>query len=150
MIKEIGNKSGSTEPCLFPIWARIDAKHRKGPNAASRIADIFARYTRKDTESPPGKRAVVKGYEYIKNNDSTKVAKALAPSFAGISEESLKITVESYLAIDAWCSTPVMQETAFNKLQDVMQNAGELSNRASFSQVVDNSLAKEVMSELNK
>ena len=29
-MKEIGNKYGSSEPCLFPIWARIDAKHRKG------------------------------------------------------------------------------------------------------------------------
>ena len=89
-------------------------------------------------------KAVTKGYEYIKNNDSLTVAKALAPSFPGISENSLKITIESYLSIDAWCSTPVMTEESFNRLQDIMENAGELTSRADFNKVVDNTFAIEV------
>ena len=89
-------------------------------------------------------RAVTKGYEYVKNNDSSTVALALAPSFPGISENSLKITIESYLAIDAWSSTPVMSEESFNRLQDIMENAGELTSRVEFSKVVDNTYAIEV------
>ena len=89
-------------------------------------------------------RAVTKGYEYVKNNDSSSVALALAPSFPGISENSLKITIESYLAIDAWSSTPVMSEESFNRLQDIMENAGELTSRVEFSKVVDNTYAIEV------
>ena len=89
-------------------------------------------------------RAVTKGYEYVKNNDSSTVALALAPSFPGISENSLKITIESYLAIDAWSSTPVMSEESFNRLQDIMENAGELTSRVEFNKVVDNTYAIEV------
>lgn len=94
-------------------------------------------------------RAVIKGYKYIAQNNSELVATALAPSFPGISIQSLKITIESYLNIDAWCSTPVMKESAFEKLQDIMENAGELSARADFSKIVDNTIATELMTEFN-
>ena len=80
--------------------------------------------------------------------DSSAVAAALAPSFPGISENSLKITVESYLEIDAWCSTPIMNEDSFNRLQDIMQNAGELSDKVEFSKIVNNSIASELVSEI--
>ena len=89
-------------------------------------------------------KAIIKGYEYVKNNDSNVVALALSPSFPGISEQSLKTTIESYLAIDAWSSTPVMSEESFNRLQDVMENAGELNQRVEFSKIVDNTFAIEV------
>ncbi len=90
-------------------------------------------------------RAIVKGYKFVTENDSETVARALAPSFEGISLESLKITIESYILADAWSSTPVMSEDSFNRLQDIMQNAGELSNRVNFSDIVDNTYASEVI-----
>jgi NitT/TauT family transport system substrate-binding protein len=86
-------------------------------------------------------RALKKGYDYIKNNDSTTVARALAPSFEGFTVESLADTIDSYVEIDAWADTPVMKKAAFERLQDVMENAGELTTRAPFDKIVDNSLA---------
>lgn len=92
-------------------------------------------------------RAVVRGYEYIRDNDAMTVARALQPSFAGTSAESIAIALESYLAIDAWCSTPVMSEAAFTLLQDIMENAGELSSRADYNAAVDNSIAELVAAQ---
>lgn len=89
-------------------------------------------------------RAVKRGYEYMTSNDSTIVAQALAPSFASFSLNMIKASVESYIEIDAWCSSPVMSESAFNRLQDVMQNAGQLPDRADYSKIVDNTYAKAV------
>lgn len=89
--------------------------------------------------------AVYKGYVFMDENDSETVANALAPSFTGTSVQSLIYAVESYLAIDAWNPTPVMTEAAFNRLQDIMINAGELTNKVAFSAIVDNSIAKEVI-----
>ena len=51
-------------------------------------------------------------------------------------------SIENYMKIDAWCSTPVMTEDSFNRLQDVISAAGELSKRADYYDVVDNSFAK--------
>ncbi len=88
---------------------------------------------------------VMKGYEYIKNNDSMTVAAALKSSFAETDEELIAASMESYLKIDAWCHTPVMSEQSFNKLQDIMENSGNLSGRADYSMAVDNSIAKELL-----
>lgn len=91
--------------------------------------------------------AVRQGYEFIKDNDSLTVGEALEPSFDGMTAESLAIAVESYLAIDAWCSTPVMTEESLERLKKIMRNAGELDGDPSFENVVDNSLAEEIVGE---
>ena len=91
--------------------------------------------------------AVRRGYEFMCESTPAEVAKSLAPSFDGSSEESLAIAVESYLAIDAWCSTPVMTEESLVRLHEIMENAGELEERVSFDDIVDNSLAEEIMKQ---
>ena len=41
-----------------------------------------------------------------------------------------------------------MTDTAFNNLQDVMENAGELKQRILYSDVTDNSFANKVFKEI--
>ena len=91
--------------------------------------------------------AVKEGYNFIKNNDAATVAKSLVASFDGMTEESLAIAVESYLEIDAWCSTPVMTEESLEALEKIMTNAGELDHEVEFDVIVDNSIAEEVQRE---
>ena len=93
-------------------------------------------------------RAVIRGYNFMKENDSETVAKSLEKSFAGTTLTSIAAAVENYLKIDAWCHSPVMKEEDFNLLQDIMTNAGNLSGRADFSLAVDNSIADIVAAEL--
>ncbi len=88
--------------------------------------------------------AIKKAYDYIASHSSSEVAEALAPSFDGTSVEGLATAVEAYLAIDAWCSTPAMTEDSYNRLIEVLQNAGTLSTDVSFSKVVDNSIANTI------
>ncbi len=91
-------------------------------------------------------KAVVKGYEYIKNNSPEVVAPALLPSFTGTSEASIATALKSYMDIDAWCSSPVFTEEAYVKLQDVMENAGFLESRVLYTQAVDNTYALQAIS----
>ena len=94
-------------------------------------------------------RAVIKGYNFIKNSDLSIVAESLMPQFPGTSKESIKKSLQSYLNIDAWNSTPVMQESALDKLQDIIIDAGELTAKSKFNDIVDNSIAQEAMKSLN-
>ncbi|MBE5730692.1 MAG: ABC transporter substrate-binding protein [Clostridiales bacterium] len=87
---------------------------------------------------------VKKGYDFIVSSDSMAVADALAPSFSGESKQLMASSVERYLSINAWCSSPVMSKASFDSLQDIMQNAGTLDERADFSLAVDNSIAMEL------
>ena len=94
-------------------------------------------------------KAVIRGYRFLTTASVDQIADALAPSFTTSSRESIVKSIQSYVAIDAWATTPVMQESALNYLQTVMINAGELTQRVNFDTIVDNTYAIEVISELN-
>ena len=49
--------------------------------------------------------------------------------------------------IDAFARTPVMQQSAYERLLDIMEQAGELSARAPYEQVINNTIAEQVMGE---
>lgn len=88
--------------------------------------------------------AVQKAVDYTYNADSEEIARIIEPQFAGTEIAQLKTAVESYRAIDAWNATPVMKEDAFNRLQDIMIEMGELSQKVDFSKLVNNSYAEQV------
>ena len=83
-------------------------------------------------------RAVKKGYDYIINNDENKVALALEASFTGTSLTSIATAVKNYRDIDAWQGDLFFSEQGYEKLQDVMANAGFLESRVTYSSAVDN------------
>lgn len=93
-------------------------------------------------------KAVIKGYRYLTSADIESVVDSLVPSFDGTSRDIIKKSIMSYLSIDAWVSTPVMNETAYNKLVEVMQSAGELTNTIPFATVVDNTYARNAISAM--
>ena len=87
-------------------------------------------------------KAIIKGYRFLTTADIESVVDSLVPSFSGTSREIIKNAITSYLSIDAWVATPVMNETAYNKLVEVMISAGELNDTIPFNKVVDNTYAK--------
>ena len=91
-------------------------------------------------------RAVMKGYNYLMNATDDEIYEALAPSFSTSTRTSIVTSVQTYKRIDAWMSSPAMEESAYNRLLAIMTNAGELDKNVDFSKVVDNSYANRVMS----
>lgn len=90
-------------------------------------------------------RAIMKGYNFLISSDIDDIVAALKPSFDGTSDELIKKSIEAYIAIDSWNSTPIMSEVAYNNLIRIMQNAGKLSEVVPFADVVDNSYATEIL-----
>lgn len=91
-------------------------------------------------------RAVMKGYNYLMNATDDEIYEALAPSFSTSTRSSIVTSVQTYKRIDAWMSSPAMEESAYNRLLAIMTNAGELDKNVDISKVVDNSYANRVMS----
>jgi len=91
-------------------------------------------------------RAIKKAYVYIMTNDDITVANALLKSFNGSTAESLAKAIKSYKQIDAWCSTPAMTQSSYNRLLEVLKNAGELDKKSNveFDSVVNNTYALNV------
>ena len=91
-------------------------------------------------------KAVAKGEAWVKTHSAEEVAKLVAPHFADTDLELLTSAVENYQKVGAYCETPVMSKESFDRLQTVMESAGELSQRAAFDAVVNNTFAEKAVS----
>lgn len=86
--------------------------------------------------------AVYQGQQWVAEHTAAEVAQAIAPAFPDTGEEILTQVVQRYKDIGAWNTDPVMTEEAFERLQTVMEEAGELAQRADYTLVVNNSFAE--------
>ena len=93
-------------------------------------------------------KAIYKAIDYMKNTDDAVVAESLLKQFPGTSKDSVATALKSYKRIDAWMTNLAMSETAFDNLQNVMQNAGELKTRVEYSKITDNTFATKLYNEL--
>ena len=88
--------------------------------------------------------AIYKGQQWVKEHTAEEIADVIQDFFPDTDIESLATAVQSYKDIDAWNETPVLKEESFNKLQEVMSEAGELSQKAPYDKVVNNKYAENV------
>ena len=95
-------------------------------------------------------RAVTKAVKYVNATEASKVAPYLTKYFDGVPEAALAASVQRYKNIDAWRTELSMTEDSFNRLQDIIENAGELTKRTQMQQLVDNTYAKKVYAEVYK
>ena len=93
-------------------------------------------------------RAVTKAVKYINETDEQTIAPYLTKYFEGTSEASLSASVKRYREIDAWRTELTMTKESFNRLQDIIENAGELTRRAELNELADNSFASKVYKEV--
>ena len=94
-------------------------------------------------------RAVMRGIFAVNEKPSTEIAELLAPYFDGTDVSSLQTSLDSYKAIDAWQTDMTMTEAAFTRLQDIIDNAGELEKRVAFADLVDTSYSSAIYQELS-
>lgn len=89
--------------------------------------------------------AIYKGQKWVKEHTSKEIAEVIQNFFPDTNLDLLETAIQSYKDIDAWNDTPVLKEENFNKLQEVMSKAGELTKKAPYDQIVNNKYAEEVI-----
>ena len=82
--------------------------------------------------------ALYKGQAWVQKHSAKEIAEATISSFPDTDIEVLTKVIERYKEIDAWSTTPIMSEDAFNRLQQVMTEAGELEKTAPYEEIVNN------------
>lgn len=87
--------------------------------------------------------AIYKGQTWVDTHSAEEIAKELLVSFPDTNLEVLTKVVERYKSIDAWNITPIMTKESFERLQEVMTNAGELEKAAPYEEIVNNRFAEE-------
>ncbi len=87
--------------------------------------------------------AIYRGQTWVDTHSAEEIAKELLVSFPDTNLEVLTKVVERYKSIDAWNTTPIMTKESFERLQEVMTNAGELEKAAPYEEIVNNRFAEE-------
>ena len=90
-------------------------------------------------------KAVYRGQQWVQKASDKELAEAIVEFFPDTSVETLMLVAKSYRNIDAWMDTPVMKQEAFDRLQDIIIQAGVLTEKVDFASVVDNSFAEQVI-----
>lgn len=93
-------------------------------------------------------KAVYKAIKYIMEENENTVAEKLVKQFPSTSLTSISDSIASYKRIDAWKTKMTMLEKDFDRLQDVMMNAGELQKKADFGKLVYNDIAEKTYSSV--
>lgn len=89
--------------------------------------------------------AIAKGQKWVQEHTAQEIAEAIADQFPDTKIDVLTLVAQRYKDIDAWNGTPVMKQESLERLETVMETAGELDQRVDFNKLVDNSFAEEAI-----
>ena len=91
--------------------------------------------------------AIYKAQKWVEEHTMREVAEAIIGFFPDTNIETLEASLQSYKDIDAWKKDPIMKEESYNLLQTVMEEAGELKEKAPFDKVINNSYAEKAINK---
>ena len=86
--------------------------------------------------------AIAKGQKWVENHTDLEVAMAIQDQFPDTDLAVLEQVAARYRAIGAWKTEPTMVAEDFDRLMDVMSEAGELKERVPFDKFVTNDFAE--------
>ncbi|MFR2533994.1 MAG: ABC transporter substrate-binding protein [Clostridia bacterium] len=92
--------------------------------------------------------AIYKGQKWVEEHTTQEIAEEIKDFFPDTSVELLAKVLQSYKDIDAWKVEPTMKEESFDLLQTVMQQAGELKQKAPFDKIINNHYAQTAIENL--
>lgn len=124
IVASIGQESGEVP---YTAYMAIKSKITDNP-------DLYERFL----------KAVNRATAYLLEHSPSECSELLLPYFNGSSLEDVEIALRAYVDNDTWVIKPSMTEESFNRLLDIMENAGKLEKRVAFESVVDNFIADKI------
>ena len=91
--------------------------------------------------------AIYEGEVWVQNHSSREIAEVVKDFFPDTDLDMLEAAIQSYKDIDAWNETPILKEESFNRLQEVMIEAGELKEKVPYEKIVNNTFAEKTITK---
>ncbi|MEG2286742.1 MAG: ABC transporter substrate-binding protein [Ruthenibacterium sp.] len=125
IVASVGEQAGP-----MPYTAYFAKKSTLAQNA-----DLIQRFT----------SAVVKGQKWVAAHSAAEIAAAVKDAFPDTEAALLTSAVQRYKDIGAYAQTPVMGKEDFDRLQQVILQAGELAQAAPYDKIINNTFAENAM-----
>ena len=90
--------------------------------------------------------ALQKGMDYVQAHSPEEIAKVIAPQFDETDLETITKIVTRYYEQDTWKENLIFEKDSFELLQDILESAGELSDRADCENLVTTAFAEAAIS----
>ena len=86
--------------------------------------------------------ALQKGMDYVQSHTPEEIAEVIAPQFKETDLETITAIVKRYYDQDTWKENLIFEKDSFELLQDILEDAGELTDRAAYENLVQTEYAQ--------
>lgn len=86
--------------------------------------------------------ALQKGMDYVQSHTPEEIAEVIAPQFKETDLETITAIVKRYYDQDTWKENLIFEKDSFELLQDILEDAGELTNRTAYENLVQTEYAQ--------
>lgn len=87
--------------------------------------------------------ALQKGMDYVNLHSPEEIARCIQPQFPETDLDTLTRIITRYYDQDTWKNDLIFEEKSFVLLQNILEEAGELSERVDYPTLVDSSFARQ-------
>ena len=91
--------------------------------------------------------ALQKGMDYVQSHTPEEIAEAIAPQFKDTDLETITTIVKRYYDQDTWKENLIFEKDSFELLQDILEDAGELTQRANYEDLVQTFYAENAVKD---
>lgn len=85
--------------------------------------------------------ALQKGTNYVQTHTPEEIAQIIEPHFPETDLDTITTIVTRYYDQDTWKSNLIFEQSSFDLLQDILESAGELDERAPYEDLVTTTFA---------
>ena len=89
--------------------------------------------------------ALQRGMDFVNTHTPEEIAKVIKPQFEETEDVALVAIIERYQKQDSWKDDLVFEEDAFNLLQDILRDAGQLEETVPYEKLVNTLYAKQAI-----
>ena len=89
--------------------------------------------------------ALQKGMDYVQTHTPEEIAEVIAPQFAETELSTITTIITRYYEQDTWKSNLIFEQDSFDLLQDILESAGELAERAPYEKLVTKEYAEKAV-----
>ena len=93
--------------------------------------------------------ALQKGMVYVQEHTPEEIAAVIQPQFAETDLETITAIVARYYEQDTWKDNLIFEKSSFDLLQDILEDAGELNERAPYEDLVTTEFAKKAADSIS-
>lgn len=90
--------------------------------------------------------ALQEGMNYVNQSSPSEIAGTISPQFPETDPDTLTTIITRYHEQNTWKENLLFEEESFTLLQNILEEAGELSERVPYETLVDTDFAKEAAS----